>query len=88
MTEAEFQKEMDFIQACAEQAMEEEADEHTKCMKIWTERVYGMMGEYDIDFATAVRWDMQAHDCEEDFDHYSWNCGLSTEDTESIRSRL
>lgn len=81
MSDAELEAEWDYFVRVAERRAEEERDAEAAALKVWHSRIAVMMDEYGINLATAIRWDMQAMDCEfGGFDYYIWNCGINFEE--------
>ena len=78
MTDAELKDEWDYLISVAERRAEEERTEEAAALKVWNTRINNMVNDFGIDVATAVRWDMQAMDCEfGGFDYYIWECGVN-----------
>jgi hypothetical protein len=47
------------------------------------EHLNDLMSSHGIDRQTAIRWAMQAADCENDFEHFCWTWGFLTKNTDT-----
>jgi hypothetical protein len=66
-----------------------ERESEARALETYTARIAGMMNDYGISQATAIRWDMDAFDiqltveaddygtCDQDIEHYLWRQGLA-----------
>lgn len=80
MTDTELQSEWDWLMQAAEESAKQERIAEAAALKVWNTRIAAMMNDHGIDLATAIRWDMQAMDCEfGGFDYYIWECGIGLE---------
>lgn len=85
MSDADLESEWDYFVKAAERRASEERDAEAAALKIWNSRMARMMDEHGIDLATAVRWDIQASDCEHSgWDYYVWDNGISFDEGRNI----
>lgn len=75
-SDEEIQTDWDYYIATADQRWANEAAAEAKCLADWKKRINTMCAKFGINRHDAVRWDMQAIDGEEDFEHYLWKCGI------------
>lgn len=76
MTNDEKQEEWDYLIKRLEEVMEEENKARDAAILKWHRRIAVMAAEFNISFADAVRWDMDAMDMTNDHDFYEYENGL------------
>lgn len=77
VSDEELQADWDHYIETADRRWAEEAAQEEKCLEEWKARINEMCKVHGITRHDAVRWDMQAMDVEDDFEHYLWRCGIS-----------
>lgn len=77
VSDEEVQADWDYYITAADRRWAEEQEREEHCLANWKARINQLCEDHNIDRHTAVKWDMQAMDNEEDFEHYLWKCGIS-----------
>lgn len=89
LSDSDLQAEWDYYLKVAERRAAEERDAEAAAIKLWQGRMARMMDEHGIDLATAVRWDMQASDCDHGgWDYYIWDNGINFEEGRKIGIKI
>jgi hypothetical protein len=76
VSDEELQADWDHYIETANQRWADEAAREEQCLNEWKARIDAMSKKFGIDRHTAVKWDMQAMDMEDDFEHYLWRNGI------------
>lgn len=76
-SDEEIQADWNYYHETATRRWAEEEAMEAKCLADWKARINQLCKEHGINRHDAVRWDMQAMNNEEDFEHYLWKCGIN-----------
>jgi hypothetical protein len=72
----EIQADWNYYHETATRRWTEEARQEAAALAEWKARINQLCADHGIKRHTAVKWDMEAMDNEEDFEHYLWKCGI------------
>ena len=87
-SDEEIQKDWDYYHETATRRWAEEARQEAEALAEWKERIEVLSKTHKVDRHTAVRWDMQAMDVEDDFEHYLWRNGIDLRLTGQLGKEL
>lgn len=79
MSDREIARYIEDLAAEAEEALDYEKRMEAQALKCLEDHLQTLMGDYGIDQETAIRWEMDAHDCE-DREHWLYIWGIGFDD--------
>lgn len=76
VSDEELQADWDYYVTAADRRWAEQAEQEAHCLANWKAHINNLCEQHGINRHDAVRWDMQAMDLEDDFEHYLWRHGI------------
>jgi len=88
MSDEDLAAEYAFWGEASDRAAREERELSARYETLYFARLEKMAADHHVDFATAVRWDMQAAGIENDLDFYGYENGLNIQATRRLADKL